>query len=204
MITVTAERTLMSIPIRSSTSRSSTPRRPSVPRAVAIVASGLCLVAFGAGCSGDDVADKVTEKVAESGGEDVDVDIDSDSGDMTIESADGSKMQMGTAELPENWPSEIPLPDDYELNQALSTNQSNSPSFTIGGTLAQDSTEVFDEITAAFVAGGWTETTKATNSFDGGTNSNASYENGSWEVLFNTQTIDGEAGFGYTAVQVTE
>ncbi len=178
----------------------------SLVRPLAVAVTGTFLLTFGVGCgSSDDVADKVSEKIAESSsGEDVDVDIDSDSGDVSIESADGTKLQMGTADLPEDWPAEIPLPDDYELNQAMSMNNSNSPGFSIGGTLSTDSTEVFDEVTAAFVDAGWTETSKTTNAFDGGTNSSASYENGSWEVIFSTQTIDGIDGFGYTAIQATE
>lgn len=178
--------------------------RHPVTRSATLALSAVLFTGFAAGCSTDDLADKVSEKVAESssGG---DVDVDSENGDVSFESGDGStKVQVGTAELPENWPSDIPLPADYELTQSVSTTNTNSPTFSIGGTLSDDATAVFKEITSEFVAAGWTETTKMTNTFDGGENSNASYENGSWEVIFSTSSIDGVDGFGYTAVQSTE
>lgn len=178
--------------------------RHTLSRPFAVLVASVALCGLGVGCSTDDLADKVSEKVAEAGSGG-DVDVDSENGEVSFESGDGStKVQVGTAELPEGWPADIPLPADYELTQSVSTTNTNSPTFSIGGTLADDATEVFKGITDEFVAAGWTETTKMTNTFDGGENSNASYENGSWEVIFSTSSIDGVDGFGYTAVQATE
>jgi hypothetical protein len=174
----------------------------------------LSVVALGAGglltaCSTDDLADRVTEKVAESGGEDVDVSVDSESGEYSIESADGStKMQVGSAELPDDWPAEIPLPEDYTLTAAMSTASSGSPGFNIGGSLPEDADAlaVFDEITAAFVADGWTEQQKGTSTFEGGSTSSASYDNGTWQAVVGVSapTEDEAAYFSYTVVASSE
>ena len=185
----------------------STPRP--APRRARRGLATLSLVVLGAGalaaCSTDDLADRVTEKVAESSGEDVDVSVDSESGEYSIESEDGStKMQVGTADLPEDWPAEIPLPEDYTLTAALSTASSGSPGFNISGTLPKDADAlaVFDEITGLFVADGWVEQQKGTSTFDGGSTSNAAYDNGTWQAIVGVSAAveDEEAYFSYTVV----
>ncbi|MDN5746437.1 MAG: hypothetical protein L0H31_15150 [Nocardioidaceae bacterium] len=84
------------------------------------------------GCSA--IADKAGEKAVEkgmeaAGGGDVDIDSDGD-GKVTIESDEGS-MEFGGSELPEGFPDEVPLPDDFTLDSSMSMGTDEDQSFTL-------------------------------------------------------------------------
>lgn len=171
--------------------------------AALLLTAGVLSVA--AGCSTDDIADKVAEKAAEaSSGEDTNVDIDSETGEIKVETDDGTfEASSGTSELPDDWPSEVPLPDDYTLTGSTSFSSDDGTTFTVGGEV-DDGTATFAEVTEAFVDGGWTETQKSTGNMGEGTSSSAMYENSTLQVMFSAMSLDdGTNTFGYTVMPAT-
>lgn len=184
----------------STTTDRPSPRRRRLPLLAAAPAVVLGIAVLGS-CSSEDVAEKLTEQAIESsGGDGANVDIDSETGQVDIETADGS-MSFGTAELPDGWPSEIPMPDDYELTNAMVTGADGERSFTLGGTFSGSSSEVFDSLTEQFESEGWTQVTKSNSSTDDGMYATASYQNSTWQAILSVMTgADGEPTFGYTVV----
>lgn len=164
-------------------------------RVVGTAAVGMALVAGAAACGGssdedaaDQAADELAEQLAESGsGGEADVDIDSESGQVDVQTEDGDMSFGEGTELPDDFPSDIPLPADYELTSAMSTSTSGSEGWTIGGNLPNADGATFDDLVAEFTDAGWTETSKTTSETEGGTASTAMFDNGTWQVLFSTQ-----------------
>lgn len=158
-------------------------------------------LAFGAvACSSDEAADKIAEKIIESGaGKDVDVDYDSDSGSFTVDSDDGSmSFSPDGGELSENWPSEIPMPDDFKVTGTFETTTDGEQSFHASGTVPGDVKAAFEDVVAAFAADGWNEEHKSTTSFDGVDTSTAMFDNGTWNVVISaTDGLDGADDFTY-------
>lgn len=171
-------------------------------RALALGAASLPLAFGAAACSSDAVADKVAEKIAESAAEgDVDVDFDSDSGEFSVRSEDGSStFSIGSSELPDGWPEEVPLPDDFEISSSLATDNEGGTGFNLTGKVKGDVGEAFAEITERFVDDGWTEQHKSTGTFGDSTSSSASYDNGTWQVMIGATQGDGEQALTYTVV----
>ncbi len=165
-------------------------RRIAAPAAV-----GMALVVGTAACGGssdedaaDQAADELAEQLAEAGsGGEADVDIDSESGQVDVQTEDGDMSFGEGTELPEDFPSDIPLPADYELTSAMSTSSSGSEGWTIGGNLPGADDATFEDLVGEFTSAGWTETSKTTSESEGGTASTAMFDNGTWQVLFSTQ-----------------
>lgn len=87
-----------------------------------------------AGCSS--AADKVTEQgleqlIESQGGGNVDLDLGGD-GSVSIQGEDGSSWSMGGAEVPDTWPADVPLPDEYDVQTAsTSTDAASGGQMTI-------------------------------------------------------------------------
>lgn len=81
-------------------------------------------------CGSDEIADKLTEKAIEGAASgDADVDIDSDSGEMRIDTSDGTITSGG--ELPEDFPEdEVPLVEG-ELLQAIFVDEPDSTGYLV-------------------------------------------------------------------------
>ncbi len=175
-------------------------RRPTLLVVAPAALLGLALVGS---CSSDDVAEQLTEQAIESsGGEGADVEVDSETGQVDIETDDGS-MSFGTAELPEGWPSEIPMPDDYELTNAMVTGADGERSFIVGGSFEGDAMATFESLTEQFAQDGWTEVTKTDMSSSDGVNASASFNGDTWQAILSVSELaDAGTTFGYTIVPI--
>ena len=85
-------------------------------RAIAGSVAALASLALLTGCGlGQQAADKAAEQLVEEQlGDGSNVEIGED-GSIKVESSDGS-YEIGTGELPEGWPSDIPGPEGYTLS----------------------------------------------------------------------------------------
>lgn len=77
-----------------------------------------------AGCSGDDIAERVAEEAVEQagGGEgEVDVDLDEDGqGSVSVENSEGSFSMNAGGELPPSFPDDLPLPSgDWQVATSM-------------------------------------------------------------------------------------
>ena len=171
------------------------PRR--VRRALRFAAPVVACVALGTlatACGGsddevaDNAADELAEQLAEAGaGDEADVDIDSESGQVDVSTPDGDMSFGEGTELPDDFPSEIPLPADYQLNSAMSTSTDGADGWTISGELPDATSDTFDELLAAFTDAGWTTTSDSSSETGGGTASTAMLDDGTWQVILSVQ-----------------
>lgn len=160
-------------------------------RAAAPVLVCLALGTAAAGCGGSEddatnqAADDLAEQIAEAGGQDAEVDIDSETGEVDVQTDDGEMSVGEDVALPDDFPSEIPLPDDYELSAAMTSSADGG--WTITGSLPDASEASFDELVAGFTDAGWTTESDSSSDTGGGTASTALVTNDTWQVLVSVQ-----------------
>ena len=124
---------------------------PKSPRKIAAVSVALSMV-FVAGCgkAAEKVAEKATEEAIENEvGGDADVDLNPDGG-MKIETEDGSYSADGegnvnietedgsyssSAELPEGWPEDVPVPAGLKIQMGSSADTPQGLMLTVNGTV---------------------------------------------------------------------
>lgn len=171
---------------------------PSLRRLAVAGALG-ALAVGGAACSSEDVADRVAEGIAERGSdEDVDFDIDSESGRVDVSTPDGD-FSLGSDELPDGFPSEVPLPDGLTVVTSMRMGEGDTTAFTVVGQVDRDASAVADEVTGAFDDEDWEETMRSTSSFGDTESTTAGYTNGDWTVSLSvTGGSDGGADVNYS------
>lgn len=118
------------------------------------VAAALATAALLTGCSGESIAERLTEEaVGRAGGGNVD--IDTDTGSLSFDSDEGS-FNIGSQDVPDELPDEFPLPGGAVVMGSMS--QSNDDGVDVG--LQAQLEESFDEAVAYFdaelEASGWT------------------------------------------------
>ena len=111
------------------------------------------LAVLAAGCSSEDIAERVAEEAAEQLGDgqgEVNLDMDEEGGNITVETSEGTISMGGGGGLPESFPDDLPLPQgDYEVGGSMEqSNETDGASFTT--TLMP--TEAYDDLVAHFEA----------------------------------------------------
>lgn len=127
----------------------------------------LAAVAFLALASCGKAAEKISEKAIEqsAGGGDADINddgsfsfendegsfsVDKD-GNVKIEGEDGEfSIDGGSGELPEGFPDDIPLPDDYEILTGSRTSDGDSAFWGVVGEVSGDPEDVFAALVSLF------------------------------------------------------
>lgn len=153
----------------------------------------------------DSVAENLTERVVEeaaeqAAGEGVDIDIDEDGGNLRIESSEGS-LDIGGGELPEVFPSDLPLPDGHQVLSSMT--QGSADANTVFVTVSAPG--AFDDVVAAIESGleqgGWTvdDTTNMTS--DGFSSTTLMVSKGDWTGNVGVTSTDGETTVSYTLEQ---
>jgi len=167
-------------------------------RHIALVGA-LGALTTGAACSSEDLADRVAEGIAERAtDEDVDFDIDSESGEVNVSTPDGD-FTLGSDELPEGFPDEVPLPEGLTVITSMRLGEGDTTAFTVVGQVDRPAASVADEMTGAFDADGWEETMLTTSSFGDTDSTTAAYTKGQWMVSLSvTGDADGETGVNLT------
>lgn len=150
--------------------------RPVVLTAVAVVS------VTATACSGEDFAEGIIERGIEAeGGGNVDIDLsegefrvetedgviemDTDAdGNMVIResSEDGENLAVfGSAELPDDWPSEVPLPASFQMDSASRMDTGLGVTFILGGTIVDSPFETLTAWVDGLLANGYTEIGRA-------------------------------------------
>jgi major membrane immunogen (membrane-anchored lipoprotein) len=132
-------------------------------------ARAMAFVAFGAvvlgACGGDELSERAVEEAAEQAiegeGGDVDVEFDEDgAGQIQIEGSDGEAVEMqfdegGGVDLPEGFPSEVPLPDGLNIQQVSSFDDAQGATFLIAGTVDDEPGPAVEAYIEALSAAGY-------------------------------------------------
>lgn len=102
-----------------------------------------------AGCGGDDIADQLAENAVEAAAdEDVDVDLDTDSGELTVETDEGS-VEVGGGGLPDEFAA-VPLPEGFEIVGGAAVEQDGQKRYTGTGQLPGDNESALDELVSFY------------------------------------------------------
>lgn len=132
---------------------------------VACLAVAGLLGAAGCAMAAEEISEQAAEQAVEAGasGEvDVDVDVDGDSGTMKIEGSDGS-LNVGNDELPESFPDDLPLPEDFTVQMSL-----ESPdNITVNVTTTDDFESLRDRLTSEFAEAGYVVDNKVNSEMGG-------------------------------------
>lgn len=115
---------------------------------------------------GDGNEDAIEAAIEQAGGRDVEIDVDDDSGSYRVETDEGTFEMSTAAELPDDWPSDVPLPDGFVITGGSSIDGGSSGRLVaVSGTAPLTLTEL-----DAFYAGsmgGWTESMRSSSNSGG-------------------------------------
>jgi hypothetical protein len=174
-----------------------TVRRRLVSGAAVAAAAALVLGA----CSSEDIAEKVAEEAVEqqleADGQSGDVDIDIDDGNVTIQGEDGEiqfdvdeengltvvstpdgEMVVGSGELPEGFPSDVPMPDGLTVTSGTSMTGPDGDMYLVSGSVADEFAPATEAYAASLVAAGF-EQQMMTETTDG---SSFAFVNDAWMI----------------------
>ncbi len=158
------------------------------------------------GCSA--IADKAGEKVVEkgveaAGGSDVDIDTDGD-GSVSIDSDEGS-LKIGSGELPDGFPDEVPLPDDFKIEGSMSMGTNDRDSFTVQMSSPDaDVEKTHDDLKSRIEASGFE--IMSTNSMGDGENMMRSFtiKNDDWSGSVTVSGDPDQTSVNYTIMTAEE
>ena len=98
-----------------------------------VIISGVIIVMLG-GCAQkitESLVEEAIENAAEKEGENVDIDLEE--GTVNITDEEGNEISFGESEIPEGWPSAVPVNDNITIQFALSEETDNKMNYNISG-----------------------------------------------------------------------
>lgn len=142
-----------------------------------------------AGCGGDDKAsekagEKIAEKMMEGDGKDVDVDIDGDS--VKIKGKDGESSFSASDELPDDWPDDVPFPDDAKVTGGGASTTGGQSGFYASATTGDSIDDVMDFYKEKL------DGYKQTTTYSGGGSAYATYSGAAGTVTVTVAETDGK------------
>ncbi len=160
-------------------------------RSVPIIIIAAVLGGTLVGCSGEDVTEAVLEnRIEAAAGGEVDLDVSEDG--IAIETEDGSFTATSGAELPDDFPDELPTPEGALVNVGR-VEVDGAVSFTLTYEAAGDvAAETWEVYRAELEAAGFTVQFEATD----GSGVTAQAVDDTWSVLFSGSSTDGLTTFG--------
>jgi major membrane immunogen (membrane-anchored lipoprotein) len=99
-------------------------------------------------------------------------------GDFSMESEDGSFSVDSSGEIPESWPAEVPVPDDFDVGSASVIESPDGSLITANGTSSLDNEAFVAAYGAALESAGFDKL----GEFSGDGSVSASYEGAEWSV----------------------
>lgn len=171
---------------------------------LAIAVTALILLT-GCGSIGESIAERAVEEGLEAGGggEDVQIDFDDDNGGISIETTEGS-MQFGNAEVPEDFPAEIPLPDNVEVVSAMSFTEESGATFNLTMTVAEASNELAAALESRLTDAGFEITGTFEQDMDGQKTRSMQFAGPTWSGNLIVASTAGDTTVSYTVVPTTE
>lgn len=140
------------------------------------------------------IAEKTVESaVKQATGADVDVQGD----DITVSSKDGSVKVSSGAELPADFPADVPIPDGATIETVITSDISAGTGYSVGLSTDDTPADLFDWYTQALKDAGWDIATST--SVEGGTGGMLARKSGTNVML----VIDDVEGKAEVALSVT-
>ena len=111
------------------------------------------------------------------------VDADGEGGEISIQGDDGDNVYRIDTEIPAEWPSEIPRPDDLVVEAGSYIAAEGDAVITVVGIpTSGTAAEYADSYLGSVSSSGFTETGRFDQSADGSTTAQRSYENNLWTL----------------------
>ncbi len=160
-------------------------------RSVFIVVTAAVLGGTLAGCSGEDVTEAVLENRIEAAA-DGEVELDLSEGGIAVETEDGSFTATSGAELPDDFPDELPTPEGALVNVGR-VEVDGAVSYTLTYEAAGDvAAATWEAYRAELEVAGFTVQFEATD----GSGVMAQANDDTWSVVFSGSSADGLANLG--------
>jgi hypothetical protein len=171
----------------------------------ASAAAGALLLA-GCGAASEKLAEEATERAIESqGGGNVEIDTDGDGsinietdegtysadgeGNFNLETGDGS-FSAGSGSMPDGWPDDVPLPDDFEVITGSTMDNSEGTVLSATGTSSTPAADVVDDMKAAL--DDWTVSGESNSNSNGVATASAQFETDGRQLSVYATEVDGE------------
>jgi len=120
-----------------------------------------CAVALaGCGAVGEELAERAIEEAVEAGASagEVDIEFDEEGGGISVESSEGS-FQVGSQELPEDFPADFPIPDGAEVVTSMSFNEGDQTNQSVIMTVpGADADALASDVVAQLEGSGYEKT----------------------------------------------
>ena len=151
----------------------------------AFIATATASLLVGCGAAAEKAAEKATEQaIEEQTGGNVDIDTSGD-GSVDIETEDGS-MSLGTGEIPDEWPEEIPLPDDLVVQSGTTMDATDGRLVSIIGTTDETPQALLASMKESLAD--WEISGESTATADAGATTGAQWEKDGHRVTFAAST----------------
>lgn len=132
-----------------------------------------------AACSSKSSEDKVTDALKDNG-----VSVDKDNGDVQISSEDGDVSIGSSSKVPDDFPDDVPLPEDGDLTSSFSTDTGDAKSFSLTYSYgnAGDVSDAADAYKTQLKGGGFDISSEFSGSSDGNTGTSFTASNDKYSV----------------------
>lgn len=151
---------------------------------VIVIILSFSVVFASTGCA-QRLAERAIESAIENAAaqEGEDVDIDFSEGELNISDEEGNEMSFGGADIPEDWPSVVPINNDIEINFSASQTTDGKKGWSITGTYGGRAEELYNYYKGEF--SGWDEVSDVkTDMGDDGMNYSYQATNGTYLASF--------------------
>ncbi len=109
------------------------------------------------------IVENAIENAAAEEGEDVDIDIEG--GEISITDEEGTEMNIGGTDIPDDWPSSIPVNKDIEIQYSGREKSDDKSNWYIGGVYNGEGQKLYDYYKGEF--SGWNEESDTTTESGG-------------------------------------
>ena len=166
-----------------------------------IVAVSLALVFSMGGCAqkaAEQLVERAIENAAAAEGEDVDIDLSE--GELNITDDEGNEMSFGGSDIPEDWPSVVPVNNDIEIAFSASQTTDGKKGWSISGLYKGSGEDLYNYYKNEL--SGWEEQSDATmDAGDEGKTYTYQASNGTYLTTVFVSEADGEVNIVLSVIE---
>jgi len=126
----------------------------------------------------EQVMEKVIEEAAEGEGENVDVDIGDE--EVKITTDEGDEINIGGADIPDDWPSVVPVHPDIDIQTSFKSTSDGKNNFSISAMYGGSGEDLFNWYKSEL--SGWNVVSEFSGNDDSGKSYSLNVENGTYQV----------------------
>ena len=129
------------------------------------------------GCSNQALVEDIAERALEQAvGGDVDIDLDDEGADISVESSDGTFEQSFGNSVPDDFPPDVPLVDDFDVQHSVSMSDEENRGWSVTMSGSGSATDIAEQIKSDFADAGFSLTNENTSTNDDHVNATLFFE----------------------------